>query len=236
MKYLGSLNNINLIRKIIEIHNPALIYFICYMGNPDKFKLVSRINDREVDCKLLEAEGITVFERPVHIHRGICNLTSIGKNIFDELKKYGICIDLFEILNRRDENNDLVCKNLEEFVKLFNQTFSLELDPQDIIELKRKELINKYNINIAPNNNEIITKNKCKIRINYFINKELLSCKLSLKCNCSNEWDEKFENIESYLKIFKRYEVECNKCRRIRISIDPTFYNADCFIYYNENF
>jgi len=223
MIYLGSLNNAATLRNIIKNHNPSLIYFICHVGNSERFPLDSRINDRERDCRALDTLNITQFKRPKHIHEGLCNLTRFGIVIFNELREYEICNKISEILNKRDENSNALCTNLDDYIRLFNEEFSVEIEPANRIEERRENIKNRLFINIAPNNHEIIKGNNT-IRIEYYLHNEILCCRLHINCRCSEEWVEDLGDIEDSIASYRTFELECRNCGN-QIFVNSTFYH-----------
>ena len=214
MIYLGSLNNAGVLRKIAEDYNPRLIYFICYLGDPNKFKLDSRIFDRELDCKKLVLKDITIFERPVHLHKGICELTPPGRVVFQELIEHGICKEIQEFLNKKDEEGNPIFLNLDSFINLFNDTFSFKIDPNNLIDVKRKELIETYQINIAPDKHKILIAYNSFLKIKYYLYEEELRCKVFINCACSNTWEEEIINLKDNLKYYIYFRFSCSKCEK----------------------
>lgn len=234
MIYLGSLNNAALLKKIVNLYNPALIYFICYLGSPDEFKLDSRINDREEDCKKLEDANITRFERPVHLHTGLCDFTTTGRLVYNDLKEYNICKEIYDILHKKDEDGNSICRDLYTFTLLFNENFSFEIDPDNLIEIKRREIINSLQMVISHDNFKILTKDDCKIKGKYKISGENLGCDLKIKCKCSNNWEIEINNIEMNLSSYSYYNFICESCNRI-IKLDPLFYYAKSYLGFHQN-
>lgn len=227
MIYLGSLNAVNVLKKVVTNFTPELIYLICYLGKPDDYKLDSRFLDREIDCKKLEKLDITIFQKPVHLHRGICELTTPGKTIFNELIIHKVCQEIRKIFNDRDENGNATCNDSNDFNIIFQATFSFEINPSHCIEEKLIELSEKYSINMAPDNHENYLSDGSYVQINYSVQENNLIASLLIKCTCSHAFNHEIMNIEEYLKSYTLIKCRC-ECGKI-FSFDPSLYFSKIF-------
>lgn len=208
MIYLGNIAYIDTIKKIVRKH-PPLLYLICYIGNQKNLTLDSRIIfNIEVACKKLEKFSIINFRsssnRPTHDVTQT-TLSRHGKIIYSILKNHEICRKMVELLN---------FKSVEEFSQSFYHNFSFEVNPNDEINRKLKEI---KQILAIPDNHYEWSKNGNHLFLEYKkINNEI-SVEIRLQCLCSNLIIEHItleslkENLETK---FSEYQMYCNECQK----------------------
>lgn len=200
--YLGHLSNAEILSDLTE-DNPAYLCFICYLGSQGWFPLYSQINNLEIDCRqLMRRYRLTNFiprsKRVGHFvtHKD-CKLNSRGEKLFEELRKNEVCDIIKEFLEAYDNITRI------KFNNFFRNKFSFEIDPQNKLQEKIKEVINKYNTNFP--NERISYKN---MNIKPILKEGSLYYRFKIACYCSNKINEDI-NMENYKGGF---QMKCDKC------------------------
>ncbi len=220
---LAYLNYSDLIQDI-SLEHPILIYFICHLDNPDKFK--SNLFNYETDCRKLQSkfditEYIPPRERKTHEVR--CRLKNDYKDIARELIEQRVCEILTTFFQQENESGDHVNIDREKFKALFWEKFTFEEDPEKLIENRLNHIKNQTNISLPPNNYKR-EKNRNLLIITYLLEDNSFSFVITIKCNCTNCTSVKILFELNHFENYQPYEIECERCRKIfGISYDLYF-------------
>ncbi len=214
---LAYLHNSALLYDIANEH-PLLIYFICHLGNPNIFK--TDLFDDELNCRALEKHDLTIYKsrkdrKGHHVTKLDCTLSKpVGEMVYNELKQKGICKELSNFFDLKDEENNHIYINKEDFVRLFWDNFQFEEHTDKIIENKVKELEERYNINL-PHDGHNLPKDGNDYTIHYEFINNIFHFVVRIKCECSNDLEEFIEENNNNFESFESYIIKCNRCNKI---------------------
>jgi len=225
---LSRLNSSELLKVIAE-NDPILIYYICHLGDPEKFK--AHIFDFETDCrKLADNYDITVFipQRKRKTHEPNCRLRSTNKYLSRELSSHGICLRFKQFFEQKDESGEHIRIDREEFRRLFWENFTFEEDSTDIINAQLNRIKNEYRITLPPNNYEIPNKNGNLVTLHYILKEEEIYFIIKVKCSCRNEFSEEIPLRFNHFREKNPYDVECANCPK-KFHISYHFWNCNIY-------
>lgn len=207
--------NYSYLLKDIALEHPILIYYICHLENPDRFK--SNLFNFEEDCRKLRnkfdiTEYIPPRERKTHWVG--CRLKSEYKDIVRELIEQGVCENLTRFFQQEDESGDHIYINREKFKELFWERFTFEEDPEKLIENRLNLIKNQNNINLPPNN-YIHEKSGNLLIITYLLEDDSFYFVITIKCACTKSTSVKILSVQNHFDNYQPYEIECERCRKI---------------------
>lgn len=219
---LAYLNNKDLLKEIAE-YDPVLIYYICYLGNREKFE--SHIFNEETDCRELAKKwDLTKYRSPGDRPFHPVNCILKHKSIYEEFVDRGICKEMLEFFKQRDDNGNHISIDREKFRELFREKFTFKEDPEDLINNKLNEIREKYYISLPPNNNKI--KNKGNLMtISYNIEEDIFLILVEMICKCSNIISNNFSETDITIS-YSPHNIECGNCGNFFI-IAHNFYRFD---------
>ena len=230
MIYLGQLNKTSILRDISERYSPTLLYFICYRGNPERFRPPSQILDIEQDCKILKKFLVTDFkprkERDGHfVTFDDCKFTNLGEEIFQELTNHKICSSMHRIFNQKDNLGNHVSVEKNEFIEQFHQNFSFDVNPQKKIEKELENIKNKYCIDLPPNGYQHNSnRENCTFVVNYEMKGKELIPRITLECVCHESFTKEITTFKNIFKFHLPIQLECPKCGKDYVISSDMYY------------
>lgn len=225
---LSRLNSSELLKVIAE-DDPLLIYYICHLGDREKFK--AHIFDFETDCrKLGDKYDITIFipQRERKTHKPNCRLRKGNELFSKELIDNQICEKFQQFFEQKDENGEHIIIDREEFRRLFWDNFTFEENPEDIINNELNKIKNEYLINLPPNKHEINNRNGILITLHYILKDEEICFTIKVKCNCKNEFIKEIPLKFNHFREKNPHDIECAYCPK-KFHVTHNFYY--CTIY-----
>lgn len=225
---LSHLNSSELFKDIAE-DDPILIYYICHLGDPNKFE--AHFFDFETDCrKLADRYDITIFipQKERKTHKPYCRLRKDNEALSKELIDNKVCDKLQQFFEQRDENGNHITIDREQFRRSFWDNFTFEENPEDIINTKLDKIKNEFLINLPPNNRKIHSRNGILITLHYILKDEEICFIIKVKCNCKNEFIKEIPLIFNHFREKNPYDIECANCPK-NFYINYNFYY--CTIY-----
>lgn len=225
---LSHLNNSELLKDIAK-DDPILIYYICHLGDPEKFK--AHIFDFETDCrKLADKYDITIFipQRERKTHEPNCRLRKENELISKELIDNQVCEKFQQFFEQKDEIGNHLKIDREKFRGLFWDNFTFEENPEDIINNELIKIKNEYKINLPPNKHEIYNRNGILITLHYILKDEEIYFIIKVKCNCKKQSSNEISLKFNHFRERNPYDIECENCPK-KFHISHNFYY--CSIY-----
>ena len=178
---LSRLNSSELFKDIAK-DDPILIYYICHLGDRNKFE--AHLFDFETDCrKLANRYDITIFlpQKDRKTHKPSCRLRKDNEALSKELIDNKVCNKLQQFFEQRDENGNHITIDREQFRRLFWDNFTFEENPEDIINTKLNEIKNEFSISLPPNTHVIHSKNGILITLHYILKDEEICFTIRVK-------------------------------------------------------
>lgn len=224
-----SRSNISELLKDIAEDDPILIYYICHLGDSEKFK--AHIFDFETDCrKLADKYDITIFipQRERKTHEPNCRLRKGNELISKELIDNQVCEKFQQFFEQKDEIGNHLKIDREKFRVLFWDNFTFEENPEDIINNELNKIKNEYNISLPPNNYEIYNRNGILITLHYKIKDKEFYFNINVKCNCKNESSKEISRKSNHFREKNPYDIECANCPN-KFHISHRFYYCNLY-------
>ncbi len=206
--------------KHIAEKDPILLFLMCHIKKPEKFRC--HIFDFEIDYRELAKFDIVDYNPPKNrpTHSPIPKLRSTSKRLIQELIDNGICKELSEFFEKKDENQEHITIKREDFRRFFKERFTFEEDPNNTFENKLSEIRKIHKI--APNGYVKNDPYGNQMKITYNVKINVVNVTIDIDCFCSNKCRKEFPVIE-YLENKWNLNLFCNECKK-------TFYPSFNFL------
>ncbi|MBD3342555.1 MAG: hypothetical protein GF353_25875 [Candidatus Lokiarchaeota archaeon] len=213
-KSLANLRRSKLLKQIAEL-DPLLIYYICHLGDRDKFK--SSEFDDEIDCRPLSEKWNLTIYTPSKIrktHRVNCRLKRKYKEISNELINSGVCKDLKQIFKNAEESNQNSYVDRQKFGEIFWKRFTFSEDPREKIKNLLKKVETEFNIDLPDDGHFIYNRKGIKIVFRCKLENNNLKFLIEIECSCKERFISTFllDKAQKHFQSYKTFKIDCKNC------------------------